>query len=194
MFLDETEYPFLNVIKQNVNVISEEFFFAVKKHEILDVFYNTNEPSIYNHISYWIKENKFHPDDIGYEVRNGIWSGFPIYKSGFPINWYDVKLFFPETLKLLKFVPGINFSSFMRLDSKAMTTAHRHLMKNNIYHLLLNDLDGKCEFSCNEFKKDLKEKGDSLLFDYSQEHSSINLSAQKRINFTIDFDPYLFQL
>ena len=194
MFIDETNFPFLKVIKNDVNVISDEFFYAVDKYEILDIFYNSTEPTIYNHIAYWVKENKFHPEDIGYDVRNGVWSGFPIYKSGFPINWYDVKSYFPETLKLLKLVPGINFSSFMRLDPNAMTTAHKHLMKNNIYHLLINDLDGKCEFTCESFKKDVAKKGDSLMFDYSNEHSSVNLSTKKRIDFTIDFDPFLFQL
>jgi hypothetical protein len=75
-----------------------------------------------------------------------------------------------------------------------MTTAHKHLMQNNIYHLLINDLDGKCEFTCENFKKEVVKIGDSVMFDYSKEHSSVNLSTTKRIDFTIDFDPFLFQL
>jgi hypothetical protein len=194
MFLDENEFPFLNDIKQNVSIISGEFFEALKKYEEVKYFYDSDNPTIYNHVLYWIKENKFHPDDIGYEVRDGIWASFPVYKSGFPVNWYDVKAYFPETLRMLKHVPGLNFASFMRLDPDAKTTPHKHLMKNNIFHLLLNDLDGSCEFQCDGAVKATAKTGDSLLFDYSKMHSSNNKSATTRIDFTIDFDPFLYQL
>ncbi|HRG00713.1 MAG TPA: aspartyl/asparaginyl beta-hydroxylase domain-containing protein [Bacteroidia bacterium] len=190
MFIDYTQYPFLNKFVDNINTISDEFEQANTSLKDLHLFVNDVNPTIFNHVDYWIKDNRFHPDDIGYEAREGIWGAFPLYKMGYPINWYNVKEHFPKTYELLKTVPNLNFASFMRLDSQAKTMPHKHQMKNNIFHLLLNDLDKPCFFNVNGQETSLQFKGDALLFDYSLEHSSFNASSDTRITFTIDFDPF----
>ena len=189
MYADYSKYPFLVNLINNVDVIAKEFEDAEQKFKYVSEFKNDKNPTIYNHADYWIKENKFHPDNIGYEARDGVWAAFPVYKIGFPIEWYNVKEQFPNVHLLLKQIPNLYFSCFMRLDSMAKTTAHKHLMKNLIFHLLLHDLDKPCVFNVNGEEKILQKKGDALLFNYSEEHSSINLASYTRINFTIDFDP-----
>lgn len=193
MFIEHSEFNFLNIIINNIDIISEEFE-AASKTEFLSAFLNEKNPTIYNHVEYWIRDNKFHPDNIGYEVRDGVWASFPLYKIGFPINWYNPKEYFPRTLALLKATPALNYASFMRLDAGSLVTPHKHLMKNYIFHVLINDLDGECEFSVENSRKSLKKKGDALLFDYSKEHSSVNKSSKSRITFTVDFDPYLLSI
>lgn len=188
-FIDYTKYSFLNDIVNNIDIISEEFNKANTSLKELSLFTNDINPIVHHHVDYWIKDNKFHPEDIGYEARQGVWVAFPLYKMGYPINWYQVKEHFPNIYNLLKNVPNLNFSSFMRLDSQAKTTPHKHQMKNYIFHVLLNDLDKPCIFNVDGTEKTLIHKGDALMFNYSKEHSSYNTASQTRITLTIDFDP-----
>ena len=156
MFIDYSRFDFLNSVVDNIDVISGEFK-AVSKTDFFKTFLYHEKPPIYNHVEYWTRDNKLHPDDLGYDIPNGIWASFPLYKIGFPINWYNVKAHFPETLKLLKHTPGLNYVSFMRLDAGAIATAHKHLMKDYIFHVLMHDIDGDgCEFSVESEKTHYK--------------------------------------
>lgn len=190
MFIDYNKIEFLRNIVVNVNDLSGEFIKAQNQLVELKKFVNDSDPIFHHHVDYWIRDNKFHPDDVGYEVREGVWCSFPLYKMGFPINWYDLKTIFPVTYNILSTVPNLNFSSYMRLDPNAKTTSHKHLMKNYIFHVLLFDLDAPCVFYVNGKEKSIQKKGDAVLFDYSLEHSSHNTSTFKRFDFTIDFDPF----
>lgn len=189
MFIDYTKITFLNNIVDNVDLLSNEFNDVQNKVSELKYFVENSNPKLHHHVDYWIKDNKFHPDDVGYEVREGVWCSFPLYKMGFPINLYNVKDKFPIANKMMSMVSNLNFASYMRLDSKAKTTPHKHLMKNYIFHVLLFDIDAPCYFYVNGYEKSIQKKGDAVLFDYSLEHSSYNSSSNQRIDFTVDFDP-----
>jgi hypothetical protein len=192
MFIDHKKFPFLEAVINNASEITEEYHKAAADPDLMRSFLSQDPALGSHHVEYWIKDNNFHPENVGYEVRDGIWKAFPLFKIGFPINFYKVKEHFPVTVSCLKNIPCLNFVSFMRLDAGAKTMPHKHLMKNYIFHMLINDLKGDCEFYTGNETKKLSRQGDALLFEVSEEHSSHNKSQISRIDLTIDFDPQLF--
>ena len=59
-----------------------------------------------------------------------------------------------------------------------------------IFHLVLDDLDGDdCMITCGGQSRRTSRRGDWVLFDYSQPHSSFNRTTRSRINIILDFTP-----
>lgn len=188
MFNDIQSYPFLKVIHSKTEIIVKEFN-SQKGKEFMKNFMTAALPEINSHTDYWIKEGGFDETQIGYDARDGSWASFPLFKNGFPIKWYDVDECFPETIKLIRAVPGVNFASFFRLGPNSGAKRHSHLQSNLIFHLCLVDLDNDSELECNDVKTTFRKQGDHCLFNYSLPHSSFNYASIDRINLVIDFTP-----
>ena len=98
--------------------------------------------------------------------------------------------YFPLTTGLVADVPALNFCSFFRLAPGAEVLEHRHRHRNLIFHLVLDDLDGDdCMITCGGQSRRTSRRGDWVLFDYSQPHSSFNRTTRSRINIILDFTP-----
>lgn len=192
MFLDIKDFPALKYLVDHVDDYALEFENNYKNNNLLHEFL-TSKPRefIPNHIKYWTRENGIYPDQIGYEDEDVALIAFPLYKTGFPINWYDPIKAFPKLYEDILKVNGINFSAFFRLSPGLEVLEHAHNQANYIFHLCLFDIDGESKLICNGHEKILKKKGDYALFDYSLPHSSINRSKTERINLVIDFTPKL---
>jgi hypothetical protein len=188
MFYPIEKYPILKSIQEkNALIVSE--FNSQKEKEFMKNFMTAKLPDLNSHTEYWIKEGGFDETQIGYDARDGSWASFPLFKKGFPIKWYDVEECFPETINLIRAVPGVNFASFFRLGPNSGAKRHSHLPSNLIFHLCLVDLDKDSELECNNVKTVFRKKGDHCLFNYSLPHSSFNFSNENRINLVIDFTP-----
>lgn len=188
MFQPIDKYPILEKIKSSFEIIANEFE-AQKNEELMKNFMISALPDIHSHTQYWIKEGGFDETQIGYDARDGSWASFPLFKKGFPIKWYDSEKIFPETIKLINQVPGVNFAAFFRLGPDSGAKRHTHVQSNLIFHLCLTNLDADSELECNGEKTYFRKKGDHCLFNYSLPHSSFNSSSQNRINLVIDFTP-----
>jgi hypothetical protein len=193
MFYDINQFPFLIELKNNVDVIINEFNQQYKSTTLLSEFANYPMEKPLNErtkqIENWVLENGFHPEQTGYDARNGEWTAFPLLKKNEVIDWYEAPKSFPKTFNLIKDIPNLNLAAFFRLASDAGTKEHKHTQKNLIFHLCLTDLDGESKMNCNGQTFILKKKGDFCLFDYSQPHSSFNYAVNERINLAIDFTP-----
>lgn len=193
MFYTLDKYPQLVELVNQVDLISEEYLRLKNTSDLLEGFHHyppdTPLEKTNTHIEYWIRENGIHPEQTGYEARNGEWVAFPIYKTGFPIKWYEVEKTFPLTYPKIVKIPGINFSAFFRIAPNSGSNEHTHTRSNLIFHLCLFDLDGDSVMRCGKEEKILSKKGDWCLFDYSIAHSSFNYSKKDRINLIIDFTP-----
>ncbi len=188
MFLDPLKIPFLDELISNKELLFSEFENAKKSEQSLSEFLETKDPTFPNHTKYWVLENYLDADQTGYDLRNGLWSAYPLFKKNFPISWYPVEKRFPLLTTLFKKNPAIEFACFMRLESLAETKPHVHSRQHLIFHLLMNDLDNDgCIFTCNGHVKLLRKKGEFLMFDYSLEHSTQNTASVDRINLVIDF-------
>lgn len=190
MFLDYTQYPYLVTIQKNIELISEEFSNAIQSKEILSILYNS-EDNIDYYTGHWTRENGFHPEQVGFDIRVGDYSTLAIYKKDFPIRTVNIENYFHKTIELIrKEVPNVHLISFFRMAPGAKLLEHTHNRKHLIFHLALRDLEnGTCELTCGKEKLTLKRKGDTALFDYTIPHSSFNNSNTERINLVIDFEP-----
>jgi len=190
MFEDKSHYPFLSILDENIAIVKMELTNAIEKNQLVkSIFYSENNDIDY-YTEYWVKDNGFHPEQIGYDIRVGEYTTFPIFKLGFPNKILDIESLFPETLKLIHQIPGVYFSGFFKMSPNSELSPHTHTRKHLIYHILLNDeLEGQSYIQCENEKKFLLKKGDTALFNYSKEHSSKNLSKNERINFVVDFLP-----
>jgi hypothetical protein len=193
MFYNIEQFPFLVNIKNNLNVIINEFNHQYKSTPLLDEFTNYPPDKPLNErtkqIENWVFQNGFHPNQTGYDSRNGEWTAFPLLKKDESIDWYDAKVSFPQTLELVKNIPSLNLAAYFRLAPNAGTKEHKHTQKNLIFHICLSDLEGESNISCDGKTITLKKKGDYCLFDYSKVHSSFNYDIKERINLAIDFTP-----
>lgn len=186
MFYDIKQFPFLQTILDNIDIIIEEFENSTNI-ELLNDFKHNDYPEINSHILYYAKDQSITLEDLGYDFRNESWGAFPLYKNGYEIKWYNVLEHFPKTLQLISNVPNTYFSAFVKLIKNNGILPHKHNDKNIIFHVCLYDLDGYSELYCGEQKKVLKNKGDWAIFDTSIEHHSFNFSNTNRINFVVDF-------
>lgn len=190
MFNNIDNYKGLNLIINNVSKIEKEFLEAIKQDEVVrSIMYPTNS-DLEHYTDYWVKDNGFHEDQTGYDIRKGEYSSLAIFKKDFSIKHFDVEKLFPETLLMLRGIEGAHFSGFFKMLPHTKLDAHTHNRSHLIFHLLLNDLKGgNYTLRCGNEIKTLKNKGDSMLFDYSVEHESENSSDSERIHFIIDFKP-----
>lgn len=141
-------------------------------------------------IENWIKEGGFHQDQIGYDSRDGEWLTFPLWKANEPDLSEDISQFLPKTIQILKLIPGLHFAAFFKQSPQSTVKPHKHLLRHQIVHFLLNDLEnGQAWIDVNGQKKFLRKKGDCIGFDYTYMHSSCNESASDRINLVLDFIP-----
>ena len=108
-------YPYLQAFIDNVGLIADEYKAASSNLNELKYFFKNDEmPTVYNHFDYWVKESGFDTGDIGYDARGEKPVGaFPLFKKGFPINWYNVQEHFPLIYKMLMDVPGLHFAQFI---------------------------------------------------------------------------------
>jgi hypothetical protein len=189
MFLDLESYPALVALKNNIAVISDEFSTAVGQNREVYSLLNPIDDLLEHHTKAWTKDNGFHQNQIGYDIRSGSYSTLSIFKEGMKIEDFNAVDLFPKTLGLLSAIDGVCYSSFFKLYAHAQLTPHAHSRKHAIFHLLLDDLeDGECVVTVGGEKRSMKYKGDCVLFDYSQEHGSLNTSNTDRINFIVDLD------
>ena len=138
-------------------------------------------------IERWIIEGGFHEQQIGYDSRDGEWNTFPLYKKDDPQLSEAISKFMPKTITLLKQIPNLHFAAIFKQPPLASVKPHAHSIKHHICHFLLADLvSGSAWIQVNEVRKHLKKKGDCIVFDYSQIHSSSNESDSDRINLVLD--------
>lgn len=190
-FYDIKEYPFLNTFISNIDIIAEELKTASSKNELIHSVLNPTEDIIEHYTNYWVKDNGFHPDQIGYDIRKGEYTTLAIFKKEFSIKHFNAEELFPKTLHLLEKVNGLYYSGFFKMFPQAELGSHVHNRKHLIFHLLLNDLEnGECYMTCGDQTRVMKRRGDHVLFDYSVAHESHNASGSSRVNFVVDFNPF----
>lgn len=188
MFYSINHLDFLQNILKNVDIIQREFLYARKQVPELEKFISDGLPEIHSHLAHWLKENNLDWESLGYDPRNGAWGAFPVFKTGYPIKWYDAPNIFPETFKLINATPNTYFASFMRLKQNSITATHAHSIKGHlIFHVSLFDLDNYSAITCGKETITISKKGDYCLFDYAEDHGSANYSNTDRVNFSIDF-------
>lgn len=191
MFYSVEEYPFLQEIIAKREVINQEFQNAMKDKFLYGVVNATDEEFLHHYTNYWARDNGFSKEQIGYDIREGHYHTLPLFKKDFPVKYFDVVAFFPETSKIIQKIPNLHFSGFFKMFGKSKLGMHTHNRRHLIFHILLNDLeDGDCVITVNGETKALRNKGDHMLFDYSYEHGTENFSSTPRLNFIVDFDPF----
>jgi hypothetical protein len=191
MFVNRNKYEFLVNLDSKIDDIYTELTNSINKNQL---FKETIYPSNPNHLDYyteyWVIDNGFHPKQIGKDIRIGDYATVMLFKKGYTNKLIDVHSLFPKTISIINSIPGIHFAGFFRMGPNSGLSPHKHSRKHLIYHLLLNDItSGNSFIQCENEKKLLNKKGDFVLFDYSLEHSSENLSNENRFNFVLDFDP-----
>ena len=198
-FINPKSLPLYDLIKENIDLIADEFLndslnLLLLKNRLgyqrtwLQNVAETDElsPPIEN----WIKEGGFHQDQIGYDSRDGEWQTFPLWKANEHNVSDAINQYLPNTIQILKQIPGLYFAAFFKQSSQSAVKPHKHLIKHHIVHFLLNDLDsGKAWIEVNGYKKFLSKKGDCIGFDYTYMHSSRNESTSDRINVVLDIIP-----
>ena len=187
MFLDLSHYPYLSLLVENVDYISAELQSALRENSHVK-----NALLTYKAMDYpsnqWTWDNAINTAAVGYDLREGSYTMLSIHKTGHEIDIAPGA--FPKTLALLKSVPGIEYACISALSPKAHIALHTHSRRHYIFHLLLNNLiGGSCEIICNKSRKEMKSKGDSVLFDYSFPHESTSYAENIRFNLMVDFFP-----
>jgi hypothetical protein len=184
VFIESSNYAFLTNIKNNVSRIKAEFEAAIAQT------INIPKHSVDHYSDYWVKDNGFHPEQIGHDIREGAYSTLAIFKAGFQIKNFDVQSCFPETLRLLRDVHRLQYAAFFVMAPGARLERHKHSRSHLIYHVLLNDLLGaECEVQCGSEIKHLRYSGDDVLFNYSLPHETFNHASNTRVNLVVDFIP-----
>lgn len=191
MFYDIEDFPALQKIRDQVSVIYDELNKAVEKDPKVKSILHPSHSDLEHYTDYWVKDNGFHEDQTGYDIRKGEYTTIAIYKKDFSIKHFDAQRLFPKTLALLKQVENLHYSAFFKMYPHTKLDAHTHNRSHLIFHLLLNDLEnGEFKLRCGDQWKTMKNKGECLVFDYSNEHESANVSDSDRLHFIIDFKPF----
>lgn len=190
MFYELEDFPCLKKVKENLELIKQDLNTAEQENELIRKILNPTDDSLDYYTDYWVKDNGFHEEQIGYDIREGKYSTLAIYKKDFPIKLFDSSRLFSRTLELIKDIPGVYYVGFFKMFPNTQLGEHTHDRKHLIFHLLLNDLkNGECVLTCGGETRVVKSKGDCLLFDYSYNHGSMNNSDNERLHFIIDFNP-----
>lgn len=185
-----TDYPFLLPFIEKKSRIASEYLEAKNTLEELKFFFKNNDmPKVFSHFDYWVKESGFDMGDIGYDARGEKpVGGFPLYKLGFPIQWYDVEKNFPTAYNLLMQVPELHFAQFSIMSPNSHILPHQHkIQHSHIFHINLFDLDGEAIFTAGNQSIALKKAGDNFLFNPALMHESKNNSNSYRVNLMFDF-------
>lgn len=192
MFYDVEKFPFLSRFIDNYLDIKNELFHSLSDVQARKLIEETDTPDfLETYTSFWVKENGFNEDQIGYDIRQGEYHTLPIFKKDYPVVSFDVNTYFPKTMEMLNHVPNLYFSAFFKMSGKSTLKPHTHNRRHLIFHLLMNDLEeGICEVTVDGNTTVLKQEGDHLLFDYSYEHSTVNHAVNPRYNFVVDFNPF----
>lgn len=186
MFQSVEDYSFLSVFYKNASLIRKEVLES-------NISENLNSDGVDAHLGWWVLDNGFHPQQIGFDIRDGGYLALSLFKKDFPVRSSYIEKYFSKTLSLIdevvnEFSINAHYSGIFIMHPSASLREHSHTRSNLIYHLLLNDLDGEgCKLTCAEEVRFLRNKYDQLLFDYSYPHSSKNLSNDIRFNFVFDF-------
>lgn len=192
-FYTTKDFPIFEDIIAQVDLIRGELDNAMKHQEVHQLISSKEgEPKfLEGYSSYWVNDNGFSKEQIGYDIRDGEYFAMAIFKKGYPIKHLDTEQFFPNTNQLIQRVPNVYFSAFFRMNAHAILNAHTHTRRHLIFHLLTNDLvGGVCTITVNGEDRILSKKGDYVIFDYSLEHETHNDSDSDRYNFIIDFNPF----
>lgn len=190
MFVDINKFPQLKIIQENCSIISQELADAILKDDKVRAILNPIDSDLENYTDYWVKDNGFHEEQMGYDIRKGEYTTMAVFKKNYTIKHFDVNELFPKTMNLLRSIDNIHYSAFFKMYPKTKLDAHTHNRSHLIFHLLLNDLEnGDFYLRCGNESKTLKNKGDYMIFDYSNEHESANNSDSERLHFIIDFNP-----
>lgn len=188
------EYPFLKQIIANIDIIGDELKNALKKDKEVQyvVTPKDDDPNYLDgYTNYWVEDNGFTAEQIGYDIREGGYFSMALFKKGYKIKSIDVEKNFPKTIKILQEIPNIYFAAFFKMNAHSVLNSHTHTRRHLIFHLLMNDLEnGVCRMTVNGEEKIISKKGDTVLFDYSLEHGTTNESDSDRYNLAIDFNPF----
>lgn len=191
MFYKIDQYPFLIQFGINMHKINAEFSNAIKKDAVLHSIFQSH--ALEKYTDNWVKDNGFHVNQIGYDLRDseGSYTAIAVYKKGFTINEYDVPALFPTITALLQNVPNVHYAAFVRMSPQSILKKHIHTRRHLVFHILLTELQhGACRMICGDDERSIRHIGDTVLFDYSIEHGTINEASNERINFVIDFNPF----
>ncbi|MCK0536380.1 aspartyl/asparaginyl beta-hydroxylase domain-containing protein [Alcanivorax quisquiliarum] len=189
MFIDTETLPFLKNIANSSNDIYEELVSVLSKepeaHKAIHGEMVMDFPS-----NQWAWESGINRERVGYDLRDGNFSMYAIYKKTGNEVTLDRTSLFPKTMSLLSSFDNPHYIAFNFLHPGSHLKPHSHIRKHYVYHLLLQNLtDGNCEMICGKERKYLKAAGDHLMFDYSQIHETFHRASNVRINLMVDFLP-----
>lgn len=187
MFMDAFRFSYLARLADNVSLISNELQQALADEPAVKDALTTRMSMDYPS-NQWTWDNAINTDAVGYDLRRGSYTMLTLYKEGHELT--VAQSAFRQTLQLLDGIEGITYACISALEPGAHLDLHTHNRSRNIFHLLLNDLQGgACEMRCNDHRKILAKQGDTALFDYSLPHESRNTSGSMRFNLMVDFLP-----
>jgi hypothetical protein len=118
------------------------------------------------------------------DIYNGTWKTFCLYTFGY-LN-KEVESHFPETLKLLRNIPGLETAMYSLLEPGTHITPHRGYSKNILRcHVGLTPKEdaylrvGEIQLTWDE--------GSVFIFDDTEEHEVLHSGNNPRLAFIIDF-------
>ncbi len=118
------------------------------------------------------------------DIYNGTWTTFSLYSFGY-LN-KEVESHFPETLKLLKNIPGLETAMYSLLEPGTHITPHRGYSKNILRcHVGLTSKQD-AYLRVGEIKLTWDE-GSVFIFDDTEEHEVLHSGNSPRLAFIVDF-------
>lgn len=196
-FYDNLQFPQLQEIILNYNIIKEEFvnlnipimnIDRENKHYqevIIEIIHQVNNGSDYGWIKGW-----------GNEGGNDNWLQLGLYSFDTEVNNIILKpflkKFMPKTFEMIKKVDDLFMCAVVNLKKRTILNRHSHpyIKELNLLQLHLPLITAKTEnynyINCNgEFKQHIE--GVPIIFDGSLEHFALNESDQDRIILYIEF-------
>jgi hypothetical protein len=177
-FYEINNFNFLNLFKNNIDSIINEYTDVDHFKKLEKYFYveNKNQEAVFSS-----------KDSSKIE-----WKSMPIYCGvNKEVEKNSIK-YFKNTISFINEIKNknisINSAQFCKLNRYCYFP--RHLHKKNgfvIFHLLLFDLDKVCLYESNNEYKEIKNKGDYVIFPLNKMHSVYNFSSNDKISFSISF-------
>lgn len=183
MFFPLQRFHFLPPIRDSLTAIQGEYLRYAQHEPIRFV----EREAIAIQASMWAEDSGAHPSQTGFFPVDGDWDPIAVYKKEGQNRSFENFGPFPILWSLCSTIPQLNFVGFFRLSSGTKVLPHTHLESNIIFHMNLFELGGPCEMGCGNEYQVLSNPGDSVCFDYSNEHWTKNLSPSTRVNLVVDF-------
>ncbi len=158
---DTKNFMWAALLEENYSVIKEEFLEHVNDKSLQAMYEYTS-------------------------VRDGDWYAIPLVSGG---TESDVAKNFPNTMKLLKKIPGnLQFREalFSILGPGSKIKSHRDYSNIYLVFQLALDIPEKCGISVGGELREWKE-GKSMIFDTAYDHEAWNNSDKSRVVLIVDF-------